>query len=67
MACLMNYTVQCLDGTTGKNGCFLFNITHWQTTGEFLAISPVLPDLNSFFAWDNANGPLRKSSYIERT
>lgn len=66
MACLTNYTVQCRDVTTGKTGCFLFDQTHWQNTGEFKAVSPVLPDLVAFYKWDNANGVNRKSCYLER-
>lgn len=67
MACLTNYTVQCTDISSGKKGCFLFDIAHWQATGEFKAISPVMPDLDAFYHWDYANGNNRKSCYVERT
>lgn len=66
MACLTNYTVQCRDVTTGVVGCFLFDIPHWQSTGEFKALSPVLPGLVEFYTWDNANGNKRAPVYIER-
>mgnify|MGYP003340459498 CR=1 FL=1 len=66
MACLMNYTVQCTDVTSGEKGCFLFDVLHWQKTGEFKAVSPVMPDLEAFFAYDNANGRKRESIYAER-
>lgn len=66
MACLTNYTVQCRDATSGETGCFLFDTSHWQRTGEFRAVSPVMPDLDAFYAWDNANGTQRKSCYLER-
>jgi hypothetical protein len=66
MACLMNYTVQCVDVDSGQTGCFLFDTEHWQQTGEFRAISPVLPDLVAFYAWDNENGRYRQSCYLER-
>jgi len=66
MACLMNYTIQCRDITTGETGCFLFDIAHWQSTGDFKAISPVMPGLPQFYAWDNANGMNREGCYIER-
>lgn len=68
MACLMNYTVQCLDVTSGETGCFLFDTAHWQATGEFRAVSPVFPGLVAFYAWDNADGkPRRESCYLERS
>lgn len=66
MACLMNYTVQCRDVTSGVTGCFLFDTAHWQLTGEFKATSPVLPNLVTFYDWDNANGGKRASCYLER-
>ena len=50
MACLMNYTVQCTDVTTGETGCFLYDTDHWQRTGEFKAISPVCRDLVAFYS-----------------
>lgn len=66
MACVTNYTVQCRDVTTGETGCFLFDTAHWQTTGEFKAISPVFPGLVEFYAWDRANGDRRAPCYLER-
>ena len=67
MACLMNYTVQCTDITSGETGCFLYDAKHWQETGEFKAIGKVCRDLVEFYAWDNANGKNRASCYLERT
>lgn len=64
MACLTNYAVQCRDVTTGKVGCFFFDLEHWQTTGEFKAIGKVWPDLESFFRGEPAES--RKSIYLER-
>lgn len=64
--CLMNYTVQCLDVDSGKTGCFLFDPEHWQATGEFRAVSPVMPDLVAFFDWDRANGDSHGPRYLER-
>jgi hypothetical protein len=61
---LTNYTVQCADVTTGKTGCFLFNVEHWQKTGEFKAISNVYNNLVEFYA--NTNRDDRKSLYLER-
>ena len=66
MACVLNYTVQCKDVTSGKTGCFLFDTAHWQQTGEFKAISPVMPGLVEFCAWDNASGYKRAPCYLER-
>lgn len=66
MACLMNYTVQCTDIVSGETGCFLFDTDHWQMTGEFKAISPVMTDLVRFYEWDNANGKRRADCYLER-
>lgn len=67
MACLMNYTVQCKDVTSGQDGCFLFDTEHWQRTGEFKAISPVFSCLGKFFEWDKANGCRGGPCYLERT
>lgn len=67
MACLTNYTVQCTDVQTGEKGCFLFDEKHWQTTGEFKAVSPVCANLTEFYKWDTANGNNRQSRYLERT
>jgi hypothetical protein len=64
MACLTNYTVQCVDVTTRKVGCFLFDEEHWKKTGEFKAVSEVYPDLVSFYA--NTDSSLRQSRFIER-
>jgi len=59
MACLTNYTVQCVDVSTRQKGCFLFDAKHWQATGQFLAVSPVLPDLDALYRWDSMNGNKR--------
>lgn len=64
---ISNYAIQCRDAGTGVIGCFLFDVDHHETTGEFLAVSPVFPSLIEFYAWDNANGTKRKASYRERT
>ena len=63
MACLMNYTIQCKDATTGTTGCFLFDIEHWQKTGEFKAISPIYQDSAYLFA---AERDKCKPMYLER-
>ena len=64
MACLTNYTVQCRDVDSGETGCFLFDVEHWQQTGEFRAISEVYPGLNEFYKGTTADQ--RKACYIER-
>ena len=64
MACLTNYTIQCTDVTSGQTGCFLFDKEHWRNTGEFKAVSPIYPDLVSFYA--NTDPALRHSTFIER-
>jgi hypothetical protein len=64
MACLMNYTIQCIDIVSGKIGCFFFDQSHWQETGKFKAISPVYPDLEAFYR--STNPEQRRSEYIER-
>jgi hypothetical protein len=66
MACLMNYTIQCTDETTGATGCFLFDVPHWQQTGAFRAVSPVFPSVAEFYHWDNENGRQRASGHWER-
>lgn len=60
----MNYTVQCIDETTGIKGCFLFDIQYWIKTGKFKSISKVYPDLDTFYK--NTSPEQRKSLYIER-
>ena len=67
MACVTNYTVQCKDVTSGKVGCFLFDVPHWQATGEFKALSPVFAGLSEFFKWDAVNGAKRAPIYAERS
>ena len=62
--CLTNYTVQCRDAKSGKTGCFLFDVTHWQATGEFMAVSDVFPCLISFYAGTLPSQRIGK--YIER-
>ncbi len=65
--CEANYTIQCTDVTTGQRGCFLYDIEHWQATGEFKAVSPVCVDLYMFFQWNRQNGqPAREGLKIRR-
>lgn len=64
MACLTNYTIQCVDIVSGKTGCFLFDTDHWQKTGEFKAIGEVYPDLNIFYLTTTTDQ--RKACYLER-
>ena len=66
MAILMNYTIQCKDVVSGQTGDFLFDVEHWQRTGEFKAISPVFSSLIYFYEWDNQNGNRRAPCYAER-
>jgi len=66
MACLMNYTIQCLDAKSGAIGSFLFDAPHWQRTGDFVALSPVFPSVAAFYAWNDANGRPGGPAYIER-
>ena len=66
MACVTNYTVHCTDVTSGKVGCFIFDVPHWQKTGEFKALSPVFGSLKDFFTWCADNGNPRQSIYAER-
>jgi hypothetical protein len=65
--CLMNYTIQCRDVSSGTIGCFLFDQTHWIATGEFRAVSPVFTDPEGFWAWNRANGYPGEPGWIERT
>jgi hypothetical protein len=65
MACLMNYTIQCVDVVSGKKGCFIFDEEHWQRTGEFKAVSEVYRDLYDFYKGTTAEQ--RQSRYLERT
>lgn len=67
MAILMNYTVQCTDSASGAVGCFVFDVPHWQATGEFRATSPVFAGLGEFYAWNRANGLPGGPCYAERT
>ena len=64
MACLTNYAMGCLDTTSGRTGYFIFNVEHWQLTGEFVAVSPVFDDLDQLYAGTNRNE--RKPIYAER-
>lgn len=66
MACLMNYTIGCRDVDSGETGSFLFDVKHWQRTGEFKAISPVFPGVAEFYTWNRANGQPGGPAYIER-
>lgn len=65
MVCLMNYTIQCRDVTSGKIGCFIFDEEHWQKTGEFKAVTEVFPDLDAFYKGTTPDQ--RQSRYLERT
>jgi hypothetical protein len=64
MACLNNYVTQCVDVTTGETGCFFFDTSHWQITGEFKAVGEVYPGLIEFFNATPRND--RKPIYLER-
>ena len=64
MACLTNYTIQCKDVASGKTGCFLFDTDHWKKTGEFLAVSEIFPDLDTFY--HGTTSAQRQSCYLER-
>lgn len=67
MACLTNYTIQCRDCITGETGCFFFDETHWQKTGEFKAVGPVYPNLAEFYAMGETDaGIVRRACYLER-
>ena len=59
MAILTNYAIGCTDIDSGQTGAFLFDVEHWQKTGEFKAIGPVFPGLVEFYAWDNETGHRR--------
>jgi hypothetical protein len=65
MACLMNYTIQCVDVVSGKKGCFIFDEEHWQRTGEFKAVSEVYRDLDAFYK--GTTEEQRQWRYLERT
>lgn len=47
---LTNYTVQCTDQTSGKTGCFLFDVERYRTTGKFFAVGKVFPNLVEFYS-----------------
>ena len=64
--CLTNYTIQCVDKTSGETGCFLFDTVRYANGEGFHAISPVCKDLVEFYAWCNANGNPNRPAYIER-
>lgn len=64
MACLTNYTIQCMDSASGLTGCFIFDVPHWQRTGEFIALSPVFPGLVELYAGTSPTE--RKPIYAER-
>ncbi len=65
MACLTNYTVQCLDTASGRTGCFIFDVEHWQRTGDFVAVSPVFDSLDALYAGTSRDD--RQAIYAERT
>lgn len=60
---LTNYAIQCTDQLSGKVGCFLFDIKHYEKTGLFNAVSPVYHDLQSFY--DNTKPEQRMGIYTE--
>jgi hypothetical protein len=64
MACLTNYTVQCVDETSGLTGCFFFDEDYYAETGKFKATSRIYDDLVDFYK--NTNPALRKSCYLKR-
>lgn len=61
---LMNYTTQCIDVSSGRRGCFIFDVDHWKETGEFRAVGAVYPDLQALY--DNTSPSDRRSLYEER-
>lgn len=67
MACLTNYCIQCTDVTSNTTGDFVFDMDHWQETGEFKAISPVFLGLIDLFAWAKNTKYELKGIYLERT
>ena len=64
MAILTNYTIQCRDVVSGKTGCFIFDVPHWQRTGELTALSPVFDNLPALYAGTSPED--RKGIYAER-
>lgn len=64
MACLTNYTIHCRDARSGQTGCFIFDVEHWQRTGEFVALSPVFAGLAELYAGTSRED--RRSIYAER-
>lgn len=64
MACLTNYTIHCRDAVSGRTGCFIFDVEHWQRTGEFVALSPVFAGLAELYAGTAASE--RLAIYAER-
>jgi len=64
MACLTNYTIGCRDTGSGKTGCFLFDVEHWQRTGEFVAVSAVFDSLDALYAGTSRED--RRAIYAER-
>ena len=61
---LTNYTIQCTDATTGKEGCFFYDPEYWIQTGKFKAVGEVYSDLYDFYK--NTKPEDRKSCYLER-
>lgn len=64
MACLTNYAMGCMDAKSGNTGYFIFDVPHWQRTGEFVALSPVFSDLDALYAGTSRDD--RKPIYVER-
>ena len=60
---LTNYTIQCTDEISGKCGCFLFDLNHYEYTGKFKATGEVYNDLESLYKNTNPND--RKPCYVE--
>ena len=60
---LTNYTIQCKDATSGRTGCFLFDLEKYRLTGEFHAVSKVFGDIAELY--NNTTSDDRKPCYIE--
>lgn len=60
---LTNYTIQCTDETSGKVGCFLFDLDHYEATGKFKAVGDIFPDLDQLYR--HTTNDERKPCYVE--
>ena len=58
-----NYTIQCTDETSGRKGCFLFDLDHYAKAGTFKAIGAIYPDLDSLYQYTTQDE--RKPCYVE--